>query len=407
MGEVYALGVNFKTAPVEIRERLACSPEETRNILPELKTASGVEELCILSTCNRVEIYTFSTDEENVNLLLSLFLKAKGLEDARRHIFLHRGEQAIFHVFKVASSLDSMVVGEPQIVSQFKESFRIARELGTTGKILNRLFEKALRASKRVRVETGISRNAVSVSYAAVELAKKIFGDLKKAKVLLVGAGEMGELAANYLKRLGCQIFITNRTYEKALKLSQELGGNALRFEELEDYLSNMDIVIVSTGARSFVLTQRLVKRAMKRRNYEPMFLIDISVPRNVEPSVGGIDEVFLYDIDDLKEVVESNLRDRMREAKRGEIILWDEVKKFMGWMESLKIEPMILKLKEVTREMERESPYLRRLVFRAIREMKRNPDTASIIFRIFSEEVEDVNGRKGISYVYNRADGA
>ncbi len=407
MGEVYALGVNFKTAPVEIRERLACSPEETRNILPELKTASGVEELCILSTCNRVEIYTFSTDEENVNLLLSLFLKAKGLEDARRHIFLHRGEQAVFHVFKVASSLDSMVVGEPQIVSQFKESFRIARELGTTGKILNRLFEKALRASKRVRVETGISRNAVSVSYAAVELAKKIFGDLKKAKVLLVGAGEMGELAANYLKRLGCQIFITNRTYEKALKLSQELGGNALRFEELEDYLSNMDIVIVSTGARSFVLTQRLVKRAMKRRNYEPMFLIDISVPRNVEPSVGGIDEVFLYDIDDLKEVVESNLRDRMREAKRGEIILWDEVKKFMGWMESLKIEPMILKLKEVTREMERESPYLRRLVFRAIREMKRNPDTASIIFRIFSEEVEDVNGRKGISYVYNRADGA
>ncbi len=407
MGDIYALGVNFKTAPVEVREGLACNPEEIRTLLPSLKTRSGVEELCILSTCNRVEIYAYSTMEENVDLLLSLFLEEKGLKEARKHIFLHRGEEAVFHVFKVASSLDSMVVGEPQIVAQFKESFGIARELGTTGKILNRLFEKALRASKRVRLETGISRNAVSVSYAAVELAKKIFGDLKKAKVLLVGAGEMGELAANYLKRIGCQVFITNRTYERALKLSQELGGNALRFEELEDFLPNMDIVIVSTGADRYVLTEELIKKAMKRRNYEPMFLIDISVPRNIEPSVGGIDEVFLYDIDDLREVVESNLKDRLREAKRGEIILWDEVKKFMNWMESLKIEPFILKLKEKTREMERENPYMRRLVFRAIREMKRNPDAASIIFRIFNEEVKDVNGRESLSYVYNRADGA
>ena len=407
MGDIYALGVNFKTAPVEVREGLACNPEEIRTLLPSLKTRSGVEELCILSTCNRVEIYAYSTMEENVDLLLSLFLEEKGLKEARKHIFIHRGEEAVFHVFKVASSLDSMVVGEPQIVAQFKESFGIARELGTTGKILNRLFEKALRASKRVRLETGISRNAVSVSYAAVELAKKIFGDLKKAKVLLVGAGEMGELAANYLKRIGCQVFITNRTYERALKLSQELGGNALRFEELEDFLPNMDIVIVSTGADRYVLTEELIKKAMKRRNYEPMFLIDISVPRNIEPSVGGIDEVFLYDIDDLREVVESNLKDRLREAKRGEIILWDEVKKFMNWMESLKIEPFILKLKEKTREMERENPYMRRLVFRAIREMKRNPDAASIIFRIFNEEVKDVNGRESLSYVYNRADGA
>ncbi|EDP74473.1 glutamyl-tRNA reductase [Hydrogenivirga sp. 128-5-R1-1] len=407
MGDIYALGVNFKTAPVEVREGLACNPEEIRTLLPLLKTRSGVEELCILSTCNRVEIYAYSTMEENVDLLLSLFLEEKGLKEARKHIFLRRGEEAVFHVFKVASSLDSMVVGEPQIVAQFKESFGIARELGTTGKILNRLFEKALRASKRVRLETGISRNAVSVSYAAVELAKKIFGDLKKAKVLLVGAGEMGELAANYLKRIGCQVFITNRTYERALKLSQELGGNALRFEELEDFLPNMDIVIVSTGADRYVLTEELIKRAMKRRNYEPMFLIDISVPRNIEPSVGSIDEVFLYDIDDLREVVESNLKDRLREAKRGEIILWDEVKKFMNWMESLKIEPFILKLKEKTREMERENPYMRRLVFRAIREMKRNPDAASIIFRIFNEEVKDVNGRESLSYVYNRADGA
>ena len=407
MGEIYALGVNFKTAPVEIREKLACSLEETKTLLPELEASSGVEELCILSTCNRVEIYTFSSDEGSVELLLDLFLKLKGLEEAKKYVFIRKGEQAVFHVFKVASSLDSMVVGEPQIVAQFKESFRIAREVGTTGKILNRLFEKALRASKRVRVETGISRNAVSVSYAAVELAKKIFGDLRKAKVLLVGAGDMGELAANYLKRLGCQIFITNRTYEKALRLSQELGGNALRFEELEDLIPAMDILIVSTGAKSFIITERMMKGAMRKRNYEPMFIIDISVPRNVEPSVGKIDEVFLYDIDDLKEVVESNLRDRMKEAKRGEIILWDEVKKFMSWMESLRVEPLILKLKENVREVERRDPYLRRLVFRAVREMKRNPEAAPIIFRIFNEEVKHVDRREGLSYVYNRTDGA
>jgi len=404
MGEIYALGVNYRTAPVEVREKLACSIQEVKTLLPELKASSGVEEVCLLSTCNRVEMYAFSLNEGSANLLLELFLKMKNIGE-REHIFLKRGKEAVFHVFKVASSLDSMVVGEPQIVAQFKESFRIAREVGTVGKILNRLFEKALRVSKRVRTETGISRSAVSVSYAAVELGRKIFGDLRKAKVLLVGAGEMGELAANYLRRLGCQVFITNRTYEKALKLSQKLGGNALRFEDMEDILPSMDIVIVSTGAKDFVITERMIRRVMRRRNYEPMFLIDISVPRNVEPSVGKVDEVFLYDIDDLKEVVERNLRDRMKEAKKGEIILWDEVRKFMEWMESLKVEPLILKLKERVREVEKRDPYLRRIVFRAIKEMKRDPQIASIIFRIFDEEVKDVDRREGLPYVYNGAD--
>lgn len=404
MGEIYALGVNYRTAPVEVREKLACSIQEVKTLLPELKASSGVEEVCLLSTCNRVEVYAFSPNEGSVNLLLELFLKRKNISE-REHTFLKRGKEAVFHVFKVASSLDSMVVGEPQIVAQFKESFRIAREVGTVGKILNRLFEKALRVSKRVRTETGISRSAVSVSYAAVELGRKIFGDLRKAKVLLVGAGEMGELAANYLRRLGCQVFITNRTYEKALKLSQKLGGNALRFEDMEDILPSMDIVIVSTGAKDFVITERMIRRVMRRRNYEPMFLIDISVPRNVEPSVGKVDEVFLYDIDDLKEVVERNLKDRMKEAKKGEIILWDEVRKFMEWMESLKVEPLILKLKERVREVEKRDPYLRRIVFRAIKEMKRDPQIASIIFRIFDEEVKDVNRREGLPYVYNGAD--
>ncbi len=407
MGEIYALGLNFKTAPIEVREKIACSKEDLKRLLPYLKAVSGVEELCILSTCNRVEIYTFSPREENVDLLTDMFLDVKGSPEAKKHFFLKRGEEAVYHVFRVASSLDSMVVGEPQIVAQFKEAFQIARESGTLGKILNRLFEKALRASKRVRTETGISRNAVSVSYAAVELAKKIFGDLKKAKVLLVGAGEMGELAANYLKKIGCTLYITNRTFEKALKISQELGGSALRFEEIEDYLPNMDIVIVSTGSPTYVITKDMVLRAMRARRYEPMFIIDISVPRNVDPKVGTVDEIFLYDIDDLKEVVESNLKDRLKEARKGEIILWDEVKKFTAWLESLKVEPLILELKRRVKDIERESPYFRRVVFRAIREMKRNPDVANIIFRILAEEVEDVHGGESLPYVHNRTDGA
>ncbi len=406
MGEIFALGVNFRTAPVEIRERLACSPEDTKVLLPYLKQASGVEELCLLSTCNRVELYTYSSEEENVKLLLDIFLEKKGLKEARKYAFIIKGDNAIFHIFKVASSLDSMVVGEPQITAQFKEAFKIAREAGTLGKILNRLFEKALRASKRVRLETGISRNAVSVSYAAVELAKKIFGDLKKARVLLIGAGEMGELAANYLKRIGCQIFITNRTFERALKISKELGGNALRFEELEDYLHNMDIVIVSTGAPHYILTKDMVNRAMKKRNYEPMFIIDISVPRNAEPSIRDIDEVFLYDIDDLKEVVENNLKDRLKEAKKGEIIIWDEVRKFKDWLETLRIEPYILKLKDIMKEEEKKNPLIRKIVYRAIKEMKKNPQVAPIIFKIFVEEVGDVAGRKELSYVHYGVNG-
>ena len=410
MGDIYAFGLNFKTAPVELRERLACKEEELYHILPLLKESSGVQELCLLSTCNRVELYAFSEKEGDVRALIDTFGEMKGLrkDSLDKQSFLLKNDKAVFHIFKVAASLDSMVVGEPQIVSQFKSSFRIAKELGTTGKILNRVFDKALRTSKRVRTETGISRNAVSISYAAVELAKRIFGDIKKARVLLVGAGEMGELAANYLKRLGAKLYITNRTYEKALKLAQNLEGNALRFEEMSDYLVDMDIVLVSTGARHHLLTSELMEDVMKRRSYEPMFIIDISVPRNVEPAVGQIEEVFLYDIDDLKQVVESNLRDRKREAQKGEIIVWDEVNKFMRWFEGLKVEPVILKIKDSVREHERESPYLRRVLFKAFKEIKRNPEIAPLMLKIFSEEVKgNVHRREELSHVYNRADGA
>jgi len=406
MGEIFVAGVNFKVAPVEVREKLACSTEETKKILPVLKRETPLEEVMLLSTCNRVEVYAYNFVENSEDVINKLLEIKKLNPSLKRYFFVKRGEEAVYHIFKVASSLDSMVIGEPQIVAQFKEAYRIAKEVGTVGKILNRVYEKALRASKRVRTETGISRSAVSVSYAAVELAKKIFGDLREAKVLLIGAGEMGELAANYLRRFGAKLHITNRTYEKALKLAKELGGNVLRFEELKEYLPLMDIIIVSTGARNYVLKKEDLERSVRERHYEPQFVIDIAVPRNVDPEAGKVEGVFLYDIDDLKQVVEENLKERIKEAQRGEIILWDEVKKFMNWYESLKAEPYILELKSSI-EGKENNPYIKKLVHRAIKEIKRNPEVADIILRIFKEVEKNEPGRKELSNVYNGTHGA
>jgi len=401
MGEIFVVGVNFKVAPVEVREKLVCSKEEIATILPILKRETPVEEVILLSTCNRVEVYTYNFIDNSESLIYKLLTLKNLNPDIKKYFFKKKGEEAIFHIFKVSSSLDSMVIGEPQIVAQFKEAYRIAKEVDTVGKILNRVYEKALRASKRVRTETGISKSAVSVSYAAVELAKKIFGDLKNARVLLIGAGEMGELAANYLKRFGAELHITNRTYEKALKLARELGGNALRFENLKEYLPLMDIVIISTGAKNYILNKKDFEEAIKRRDYEPQFVIDIAVPRNVDPEVSKVEGVFLYDIDDLKQVVEENFKERMKEAQRGEIILWDEVKKFMMWYNSLKVEPLILKLKESVDGL-RKNSYFRKVIHRAIKEMKKNPEVADIILKIFSEEVRNESRRKKLSDVNN-----
>ena len=403
MGYIFVVGVNFRVAPVEVREKLACSREETAKILPLLKREIPVEEVMLLSTCNRVEVYGYNIVDVSDKVIEKLLSIKRLPKSIKNYFYVKRNDEAVFHIFKVASSLDSMVVGEPQIVAQFKEAYQIAREVESVGKILNRIYEKALRASKRVRTETGISKSAVSVSYAAVELAKKIFGELRNASVLLIGAGEMGELAANYLKRFGAKLHITNRTYEKALKLSQELGGNALRFEELENYLHLMDIVIVSTGAKHYILTKALVEKTIKVRNYEPMFIIDISVPRNADPKIGEIDSVFLYDIDDLRQVVEENLKGRLEEAKKGEIILWDEVKKFMNWYRTLKVEPLILELKKSVEGLEGDK-YFKKVVHRAIEQMKKNPDVADIILKIFKmEEVKKHESRgEKLSNVYN-----
>ncbi|MFN7064571.1 MAG: glutamyl-tRNA reductase [Aquificaceae bacterium] len=408
MYRIFVWGVNFKTAPVEERERLACSREDAHYLLPPLRTIRGIRELILLSTCNRVEVFGVAEDYESINRLVLELIQLKGVEPRiRKSSFFLEGEKAIAHVFKVASGLESMVVGEPQIVSQFKEAYLIAKEVGSAGKILNRLYEKALRTAKRVRTETGISRNAISVSYVAVELAKRIFGNLAGIKVLLVGAGEMAELCAKYLRRLLAHIYITNRTYEKAVELARELEGHVLRFEELKDHLQDFDIVILSTGSKSYVIDHETVKKTIRRRNYKPLFFIDISVPRNVDPLVAQADEVFLYDIDDLQEVAEKNLRERLREKEKGEIIVWDEVGKFLKWLELLKIEDMILRIKAEWRQEEERNPMVRKLIHRAIEEIRKEPSLAEKLVKIFLQEVEDANTRRSLSHVHNRANGA
>lgn len=408
MENIFAWGLSFKTAPIEFREGVACSREEIGYLLPALKTTKGIKELVILSTCNRVEVYSRTDGYDSMRQLVNDLLSIKRVSmDLWKYSFLLKGREALLHIFSVASSLDSMVVGETQITSQFKEAFRIAKEVGTTGKVFNRLYEKALRTAKRIRTETGISKNAVSISYVAVELARKIFGDLKKAKVLLVGAGEMAELASTYMKKFQAQIFITNRTYERAVELAQKLDGHALRFEGISEYISEFDIVILSTSSKDFILRREQVKRAMKVRKYNPMFIIDISVPRNAEPSIDELDEVFLYNIDDLKSIAEKNLMERLKEKEKGEIILWDEVEKFIRWLHFLSVEDYIIRIKEEWKDLEAKEPAVRRLIHSVVEEIRKQPSMAERLYKIFVKEVEYGNAFRGLSHVYNRADGA
>lgn len=408
MNRIFAWGVNFKTAPVEDRELLACSRDDAYYLLPPLKTIDGIKELMLLSTCNRVEVYGVAENYEAIDKLVLELIRLKGADvKIRKNSFFLEGDKAVAHVFRVASGLESMVVGETQIVSQFKEAYRIAKELGCTGKVLNRLYEKALRTAKRVRTETGIGRNAISVSYVAVELAKRIFGNLADVKVLLVGAGEMAELSAKYLKKLKAHLFITNRTYERAVELAKELEGNVLRFEELADYLHEFDIVIVSTGSKKYIIDYQMVKKAIKKRGYKPIFFIDISVPRNVDPAISQIDEVFLYDIDDLQDVAEKNLKERLKEKEKGEIIVWDEVGKFMKWLQVLEVEDIIIRIKESWSFMQDNNPMLKRLIHKAIEEIRKDPSLAEKLVKIFLQEVEDANTGRKLSYVHNRANGA
>jgi glutamyl-tRNA reductase len=347
---IVVVGLSHKTASVEIREKVAFAPNQMEKPLRELVAIPDVAEGVIVSTCNRVEIYATTHDVAGGMARLKRFLADYhhiSLETLEPHLYSYHGEAAIRHVFRVASSLDSMVVGEPQILGQIKTSYGYAAEYKSSGIILNRFLHKAFSVAKRVRTETGIASSAVSVSFAAVELAKKIFGDLTDKTVMLIGAGEMCELAAKHFLNNGVRgVMVSNRTFERAERLAEEFDGKAVRFEDLFDHLHKADIILSSTGATHFIIGAKDVEAVIRRRKLKPMFFIDIAVPRDIDPKVNDVANVYLYDMDDLQGVVTSNLQQRAEEAKKAEGIVDQEIGRFFNWLSMLEITPTIVALR-------------------------------------------------------------
>lgn len=349
--KISVIGLSHKTAPVEVREKVAfSSPQKLEEGIILLKKLDNIKECVILSTCNRVEMYIVSNSNDTFKKVADAFANYHGIDRDKLipHLYLKEDRDAIKHIFRVASGLDSMVLGEPQITGQLKEAYGFASGKNATGFFINKLMHTAFSVAKRVRTETKIGSFAVSISYVAVELAKKIFESLEDKKAMLIGAGEMAELAAKHLISNGVQeIIVANRTYERACSLANEFNGRACSFEEFPNKLKEVDIVISSTGAPNFIITPDKVKEAIKARRNNPMFFIDIAVPRDIDPKVNELDNVFVYDIDDLQNVVDSNLKERQKEAEKAEIIIEEELNAFQDWMRSLNVKPILVSLRK------------------------------------------------------------
>ena len=349
--EILVIGLNHITAPVEIRERITFPGDESGQVTRSILGVEGIQEAVIVSTCNRSEVITAAEDIEAASERLIHFMARLHVVDPEtlcEFLYVKAGEDAVRHVFRVSSSLDSMVLGEPQILGQVKEAYSRAANAGATGPILNRLMHRAFFSAKRVRTETGIGLAAVSVAYVAVELAKKILGELREKSIMIVGAGEMAELAARHLSdQVEKSLIVFNRTYETACSLARQLRGRAAPMERLNEGLIEADVVITSTGSCEPLISEDQIKNVMRRRRFRPIFLIDIAIPRDVEPSVNSIEGVYLYNIDDLQTVVQENLGERRHEAEKGEAIVELEVEKFMKWTKTLHSTPTIIALKE------------------------------------------------------------
>lgn len=348
---IVVVGLSHKTAPVEVREKLAIPESRMGEALARLCSYPGVREGILLSTCNRVEVYAVVDELEPGYGRIQEFLADAHLslssEQLTPHLYWHTGDRAISHLFRVAASLDSMIVGESQILGQLKDAFEIALTHKTTGVILNKVVKKAISVAKRVRTETKIAEMAVSVSYTAVELAKKIFSDLRDKTVLLVGAGEMAKLAARHFIASGVRhVRVTTRTPQHAVELADRFNGTAVAFDQFRDDMASADIVLVSTGAAHYLINSDDVQRAVTQRMNRPVFLIDISVPRNIDPAVRHIDNAFLFDIDDLMQRVEKNRAERLSEAEKAEHMVVDEVGIFRQWLQSLEVTPTIVALR-------------------------------------------------------------
>ncbi|MHB8067402.1 MAG: glutamyl-tRNA reductase [Desulfobaccales bacterium] len=343
------LGLNHKTAPVALREKVAGLLTDLDAVYQDLQN-QALAELVLYATCNRVESLCATAEPDAAIARIRAFFVSRDIspEDLDASLYIHQDRDAVQHLFRVASSLDSLVVGEPQILGQIKEAYRQATRNQATGPILNRLLHKTFSVAKRVRRETGIGDHAVSISYAAVTLGRKIFGSLAGKAAVLVGAGEMAELALEHLKSDGIgRIIVANRTLERGLQLAQRFGGEAVSLEELADQLLHADIIISSTGSPQHLLTREQVKGAMRRRKNRPLFFIDIAVPRDLDPAINDLDNVYLYNIDDLKEVIEFNWQRRQQEAVKAERLVAAETFKFLEWLQTLEVFPTIIALKE------------------------------------------------------------
>ena len=330
-----AFGINHKTAPVDIREKVSFAPERIPLALKDLTSSSGIHEAAILSTCNRTEVYC-GMHEFNENGIVEWISEYHKLPSSKvkPYSYTHPNQNAVRHMLRVASGLDSLVLGEPQILGQMKVAFSAANEAGTTGKILNRLFQHTFKSAKQVRTDTAIGSSPVSVAFSAVSLAKQFFGELSSSTVMLIGAGETVELTARHLHEQGIgRMIVANRTIEKAHKLTEEFGGYAIALTEISDHLAEADIIISSTASPIPILGKGAVESALKVRKHKPMFMVDIAVPRDIEPEVDDLDDVYLYTVDDLQEVIDEGMKSRQDAAKQAEEIIDSQVIHFMEWV--------------------------------------------------------------------------
>ncbi|MCO7224094.1 glutamyl-tRNA reductase [Pleionea sp. CnH1-48] len=336
---VSVLGINHKTAPVEIREKVAFEPSSLQEALPLLLQNAALEEVAVLSTCNRMEVYFRGGDEATQRLKQSLIDYHTLEQGALDHcLYDHQDKEAVAHMMRVASGLDSMVLGEPQVLGQMKDAFHQAKQAGTVGTLLNKLFQQTFSVAKKVRTDTEIGSSAVSVAYAAVTLAKKIFTDLKQSTALFVGAGETIELAARHLHNQGVNnIIVANRTLSRAEELAAQFSGKAISLSHLHEWLAKADIVIASTASPLPVIGKGMVEHAVKQRRHKPMFMVDLAVPRDIETEVGQLKDVYLYSVDDLKEVIEENIKARAQAAEEAEDIVVSQSEQFMVWIQSLR----------------------------------------------------------------------
>jgi glutamyl-tRNA reductase len=348
---LFVCGLNHRTAPVEVREQLAVEDEKLREVLRDAQESGAIREAVVVSTCNRVELYAVAdVPGEARTRVFRALAGYRGVDPAAvdQWLYTHAEAEAVRHAFRVAASLDSLMVGEPQILGQVKDAFALAQACETVGPGLHGLFARAFAVAKRVRTETEIGRHAVSVAFAAVELARKIFDGLQGRAVLLVGAGEMGEQAARHLLEQGAfPIYVANRTWSRAQDLARTLSATAVPFEELETAVAAADIVVTSAGAPEPFITRAMVAAVMQHRRSRPLFFIDIAVPRNVDAAVDGLGDVYRYDMDNLQEVVDANIRERLREAQRAEALVEREVAKFLARLAEGDVVPTIVSLRE------------------------------------------------------------